>query len=308
VLTARAAYVDTSVATVSAPVGGRISAIAVRPGDRVAEGQELARIFSGDIAAAAAALAQAREARVLADEQAARAALLLQQGAGSEADQQSSAAAAAEARAEEKRAAEALRAAGGAEGGSSEFILRSPRAGTVTGSTAHVGLVVSPGDGTSLFTVADLGRIWILADVRPRDERFVRVGEPATVQVDALPGRSFSGTISYLDAVVDPATQSLRARIELDDSDGAVRPGMFAQVAVTTAESGAALVPKTAVVAVRDRFYVYVARGGDVYDRREVTLGDEQGDDVVVRSGVAPGDPVVVRGAILLEAEANELL
>jgi cobalt-zinc-cadmium efflux system membrane fusion protein len=98
------------------------------------------------------------------------------------------------------------------------------------------------------------------------------------------------------------------AWVELDNSDGVLRPGMFAEVSVLSSEHAAALVPKTAIVARRDRFYVYVESSGNTYERHEVTLGDEQGDDVVILGGIRAGERIVVDGAILLDAEADQVV
>ena len=308
VLVARATYSDTGVAMVSAPVAGRITAIHVKIGDLVKAGGELARIYSADAAKAEADLGRARQALVLAEREAARAAQLFKQGAGSEADSQRAAEALAEAQIEAARAAAAVKSLGAEGSGSGIYILRSPMAGTVTATTIHLGAAVSTDPGDPAFTVARLSDVWVLADIRPRDRQYLAKGQEVVVRFNAISDRVFKGRLAEIGDVVNTTDQSAQGRIELHDRTNEIRPGMFARVEVTTPARAAATVPRSAVIADRDRFFVYVPVKGDTYERREITLGDERATDVIVMTGLKPGDPVVIRGAILLEAEANQIL
>lgn len=309
-LVGHATYSQSGVAAITSGVAGRVASVAVRPGDQVQRGQELARIKSADLAAAEAALATAGGALDLAERNAARAELLFKQGAGTDADRQTAEAARRAARIEKDRAAVALRALGDGEGVTGVYVLRSLIDGTVTETSVAVGASVTTDPSDTLFVVANLDRIWILADVRPRDHAFVQRGDSVLVQLTSVPspGRVLRGTIADVGEVVSPATQAASARIELHVPRREIRPGMFVQILLLSPETGVALIPKTSVIADRDRFFVYVQVGQGTFARREVTLGDEQGDNVVVQSGVCPGDAIVVRGAILLEAEANSIL
>lgn len=308
VMPGHAAYSDRGLAEISAPIAARVASVSVRLGQAVRVDQELARFISPDIVAAEADVAAARQARLLAETTAARATLLASQGAGADADRENADAALAAARIEEARATAALAAVGGGDSRAGVYVLRSPISGTVTDIAAHVGATVSPDSDDALFTVADLRRIWILAEVRPGDRPFVTRGTPAAIELATIPGRVFRGTVSYVGDTVDASTQSSQARIELDNATATIRPGMFAQITLTAPARGIALIPKTAVVGDRDRFFVYVPGADGVFARRAVTLGDEHGDDVAVASGLKPGDIVVVRGALLLDVEANRLL
>jgi cobalt-zinc-cadmium efflux system membrane fusion protein len=108
--------------------------------------------------------------------------------------------------------------------------------------------------------------------------------------------------------VLDPLTRAARARIELPNDDRALRPGMFAQVQAKGAAKGAAEIPTSALLARRDQFFVFVKRPDGAYEQREVKLGEQHGQHVMILSGIEPGVPVVTEGAILLDVEANEAL
>lgn len=303
-LFARISFDEHLVAAIGSPVSGRVVSVAVVTGANVTAGAPLAVIHSADVAAARAALSEARQARMLADQTAARARLLQRQGAGSEAEAQTAETGAAEAHLEEQRAAEALSAIG-ASSAEVDFVLRAPRAGTVVERSVEVGNAVGADTGAPLLTIADLSNVWVLVDVYEHDLPYVHAGDVAHVVVPALGETPLEGRIAYVGDVVDAATRTARARVELPNPDRTLRPGMFAQVEVESPDAAVAVVPTSAVLARRDETYVFVRTGEGTYEQRRVQLGLVDGEHVAIRSGVAPGDPVVTRGAILLDAEAN---
>lgn len=309
-LFARIGFDEARVSAVGAPVSGRVTAVNVTTGQDVPRGAPLLVVHSADVAASRAAVLEARQARMLASDTATRARLLQRQGAGSEADALAAETALAEAQLEERRAGEALGAIGGSVG-EVDFVLHAPRAGTVVERAVQVGNAVAADSGAPLVTIADLSRVWVLVDVYEHDLASVNVGDSAHVTVSALSnpdgseGRRYEGRIAYVGAVVDAASRAARARIELDNGDLALRPGMFAEVEVESRETAAAVVPASAVLARRDQTYVFVATSDTTFQPRRVRLGTTRGEQVSVLEGIAAGDRVVVRGAILLDAEAN---
>lgn len=232
---------------------------------------------------------------------------LAERGAGSAAEATAAETALHQAEVEERRASHALEALGGSFGDGT-FDLRSPLGGVVIERSVAIGSQVSPSQERTLLAVADLSRVWIVVDVYERDLATVRVGDQAEVRVLALPDRSFSGRISHLSDVLDPMSRAAKARIELSNQDRALRPGMFAHVSVHGASRGVAEVPTSAVLARRDQFFVFVRRDDGAYVQREVQVGEQRGQHMVILSGVTPGQPVVTEGAVLLDAEANEAL
>ena len=305
-LFARVTFDERHLAAIGAPVSGRVASVEVVTGDKVRAGAVLLTIHSADVAAAQAALSEARQGRLLAEQTAARAARMVEQGAGSVMEREQAVTALAQARAEEDRAARALTALG-VQGNQTDYVLKSPIAGTVVERNVAVGNTVSGGTPDPLVTVADLASVWVVADVYEPDLPYVHAGDRTTVTISAIPGRSFEGEVDYVAQVVEQATRAARARIVLPNSDGALRPGMFAQVHVQSVERATAEVPKSAVLARRDEYYVFVEAQNGTFVRRTVRLGTERGDDVAVVDGLQSGEPVVTRGAILLDAESNAL-
>jgi cobalt-zinc-cadmium efflux system membrane fusion protein len=273
-------------------------------GSAVQKGAALLTIHSADVAAARSQQAQARETRMLAEQRAARASLLVKQGAGSEAERQEAETGLAAAKTEEQRAGAALTALGGA-GSASDYVLRAPSAGTVVERNVEVGNAVGADQGQPLMTIADLSTVWIVADVYEHDLAYVRSGQRAHVTVPVLEGRRYEGNIAYVGSVVDATTRTARARVELSNPDAALRPGMFAEVLVEAPERASAMVPTSALLARRDELFLFVESKPGVFSQRKVRAGAQTGDHIALLEGIQPGERIVTRGAILLDAEAN---
>ncbi len=306
-LVARIAFDDRKVASMGPPVQGRVSSVDVLPGDHVEKGALLLTIRAPDIAAASAQLTEAKTARLLAERNAERAKLLLDRGAGSQAESQQADAALAQAQAEENRASAVLGALGGTHG-SNEYQLRSPISGVVVERNVAVGTEVHVDQDKPLITVADLSTLWVMADVYEQDVARIHVGDEAHVRVPAFPDKDPIGHITYIGNTIDPVTRVAVARIEIPNPDSSLRPGMFANVQVKGLSDGAVDVPIAAVLARRDQFFVFTKNANGTFAEREVRPGEQHGQHVQILSGLAPGDPVVTEGAILLDAEANEAL
>jgi len=303
-LLARVSFDERRVAVLGTPVSGRVTAVAVVTGSVVKPGSALATIHSADVVAARSQGAQAREARMLAAQRAARARLLLQQGAGSEAEVQEAETALATAQTEEGRASAVLAGLGGS-GSTSDYVLRSPITGTVVERNIDVGNAVGGDQGQPLMTIADLSSVWIVADVYEQDLPYVQSGEAARVTIPILGKRLYTGKVAYVGSVVDATTRTARARVELSNPDGALRPGMFAEMVIDAPERASALVPTSALLARRDEVFLFVETGKGRYEQRKVQVGAQTGDHAALLAGVAPGERIVTRGAILLDAEAN---
>lgn len=303
-LHARIGFDEQRVAVLGAPVSGRVIAVNVVTGTQVRAKSALLTIHSGDVAQVRSQLAQAREVRALSEIRAARAQELLRLGAGSQAESQEATTALASARTEEQRAQNTLSALGGV-GGGSDYVLRSPIDGTVMERHVDVGNAVGADLGQPLVTVADLATVWSVADVYEQDLAYVRVGQNARITVPALSGREYRGKVAHVGEVVDPTTRTAVARVTLENSDGALRPGMFVEMLVEVEVQASGIVPSSALLSRRDRMFLFVEVRPNVFRHRDVQIGAQSGDHVVILSGVSTGERVVTRGAILLDAEAN---
>jgi membrane fusion protein, heavy metal efflux system len=153
-----------------------------------------------------------------------------------------------------------------------------------------------------LFSIGDLSSLWIQADIYERDLGRVAAGAPATVSVAASPRKSFTGKVTYVSSVLDRETRTAKARIEVANPEAALKPGMFATAAVATSAPEPVLqVPETALVLLQGQMTAFVS-AEDGFVPRPVETGARRGGQIVVTSGLEPGDEVVVAGAYALKA------
>ncbi|MCH7944966.1 MAG: efflux RND transporter periplasmic adaptor subunit [Armatimonadetes bacterium] len=193
-----------------------------------------------------------------------------------------------------------LAAFGVAPGDGNLLKLRAPIAGLVTEREANVGEAVGPEN--ALFEILNPSVVWVEGDVFEIDLPRVRADMPAQITTDAVPGRIFEGTVSYIAASVDPETRAIRVRVAVPNADGALRPGMFVRVLfVSEVDSRAITVPDEAVQMDAGMLVVYV-KNGDVYERRQVAVGASAMGRTEIKSGIEPGELVVTSGAYQLKA------
>jgi Cu(I)/Ag(I) efflux system membrane fusion protein len=181
--------------------------------------------------------------------------------------------------------------------------VRSPVGGYVTQKTAVEGLYVQP--GTALFQVADLSRVWVLADVYEYELGRVKVGQSASIELAAYPGETFAGKVAFVYPSLDAATRTLRIRIELKNPGLRLKPGMYGNVTVQLHRADALIVPADAVVDTGAMQYVFVAKPGGTFEPRKVKTGARAGGKVQVLAGVAAGETVVTTANFLLDSESH---
>ena len=176
--------------------------------------------------------------------------------------------------------------------------IRAPVRGILNDRFVEVGTMVSP--GTALARVVQADTIRIMSGVPERYAAEVAAGAGATVSFDVLPGDTFAGSITYVGEVVDPDTRTFPVELTLPNPGGLVKPGMVADVSVTQGELPDAIVaPRQALVSMEDGQVVFVVEGAGgetVAAARAVEVAASQGNDVVIGSGLAPGDRLVVVG------------
>jgi membrane fusion protein, heavy metal efflux system len=191
---------------------------------------------------------------------------------------------------------------------SATTIVPAPIDGVVTQRGVNVGLNVDT--ATNLFTVVDLSTVWIVADLYEKDSSRVRVGSEAAITTSARPDLTLRGRVSYIDPQVSADTRTAKVRIEVPNTSGELRLGMYADVVVSGASGTSALrVSRNAVQNVDDRSVVYLANPKEPgkFVEREVHLGQTSGEQVAVASGVQPGDVVVTEGSFFVRAERERL-
>jgi Cu(I)/Ag(I) efflux system membrane fusion protein len=186
---------------------------------------------------------------------------------------------------------------------SKRVTIRSPFAGTVIERGVSEGQYVGP--DTPLLALADLSRVWVLADVYEQDLGDVRAGGRARFTSDALPGREYEGRVDFVYPTVSTESRTVKARIALANADGALKPGMYGRVRIAGAASRSIVVPGEAVVNAGDKRYVFIAHAGGHFEPRLVVVGREQGETSEILSGLAPGDTVVASGSFLIDSESR---
>lgn len=183
--------------------------------------------------------------------------------------------------------------------------LHAPAQGVVTDLKVRDGMEVGPND--NLYTIADLSKVWLYADVYEYELPWVREGQKALIELSYLPGQAFAGTVTYIYLSLDPKTRTARVRVELDNAELLLKPDMFADVTIETeTRRDLLVVPDEAVIRSGRRTLVVAAEDGGRFAPREVTLGLDSGDGwVEVRGGLTEGEQVVTSGQFLIDSESK---
>jgi cobalt-zinc-cadmium efflux system membrane fusion protein len=183
-----------------------------------------------------------------------------------------------------------------------DVLLRAPFDGRVIMRNITRGEVVETQQ--KLFTVADLSDVWAIGNVPEKDVQFIRKDQTVEVIAAAYPHGMFSGTITYISDVLDPATRTMRLRVTVPNPERLLKPEMFALVRVYAAPKPDLLtIPLAAVQNGSAGKIVFVQRAPAEFEVRTVKLGEEQGEMVVVQEGLQEGDRVVGRGSFTLKSE-----
>jgi Cu(I)/Ag(I) efflux system membrane fusion protein len=282
---------ETGLATLPSWVDGRIDRLLIEEtGTRVSKGQPLISIYSPELLAAQEEFLVALESsdKMLADATSQRLRLL-----GMSARQISR-----------------LRSSGKA---SEQVTMTAPNAGTVTGVMVRQGQYVK--EGEPLYQIADLSKVWVEAEVYEKNLSDITEGMDVRVSADAFPGESMQGEVGFIHPTLDSETRTVKVRIELDNPEGKLKPGMYTSVFFDVAQprsdasQGEApselLVPKSAVIRGGKSNNVFVEIDKNLFERRQVDIGRASDNYLVVTSGLKPGDKVVEQGGFLLDSEVQ---
>ncbi len=316
-LAGRVTYGEDRFSKISSPLQGRVVEVRAKLGDRVKAGDVLLVIDSPDISAAysefvkeASDLEYAARAYDLAKDLYETKALPFKDFKQAENDL-------IKGRAEFRRAKErllSLRVPAGEldkplaeQKITSRFEMKSPLAGTVVERNITPGQSVSGDPGQVLFTVADLDRLQVVADLYERDLDLVKVGQVATVTVEAYPGVSFPAVLSAVGDVVDPNTRTIKVRAMVDNETHKLKPEMFARLNIDVGDTTQFIaVPREAVLEADGKEFVYVVQAGNRYERRQVKTATASSDQVRILDGLAAGERVVTKGAVLIKGQETK--
>lgn len=304
-LPGRVTFAPKAQSAVGAPVAGRVSAVLVRTGERVKAGDPLLRIESADAAAARAALEQASTRLAGAETVYQRNVTMLEKGVGLETERQESEVRLKEARTEHRRAQQTVGLLGPGSGG--QVIVRAPSNGVVTQIKVAVGATVGAG-GEALLELGDPSLLQIVAQVAESEASRVAPGQDAEVELPALSTR-FPARVETISPRVDAESRRMQVYLAPAKRVDGLQAGMLAQVALSAGSDSAIIVPVSAVL-IKDgkRRVVYIEEADGKYAARDVVLGRNRDGLVAVLKGLSPGDRVVVRGALLLDTQAELLL
>lgn len=184
-----------------------------------------------------------------------------------------------------------------------EVMFRSPVDGFVIEKQALQGLHVTVGQ--SLYKIADLSAVWVEADVYETEVARVHVGERAMVTLDAYPGERFGGRVIYIYPYVDEKTRTNKVRYEFANRGGRLKPGMYANVELSTAARVGVTVPTDAVLDSGKEQIVFVAQGDGYFEPRRVTIGRRLGTDIEILEGVKDGEQVAAGATFFLDSESQ---
>ena len=293
-------------------VGGVVTRVEVDLGTRVRQGQVLARVTSAAIGEAQSAFVKA-----LAEEKLTRTGLerersLRAERISSEKDLQEAEAAQGAAVASLQQARQQLTVLGFREeniealavqkGAPGILEVRAPFTGEIVERTAVQGALAET--GKPLFAVADTRTLWAMITIPESQLGAVQVGQKVELTVDSLPGRTFSGTLTWLSAAVDEHTRMARGRAEVDNAAGLLKAQMFARARIVTRTSSrAVVVPQSALQNVSGTTVVFVKSAEDLFEARPVSLGAKRNGRVEILSGLQGGEPVVVAGSFALKSQ-----
>jgi cobalt-zinc-cadmium efflux system membrane fusion protein len=302
---------ETRMARVNAPVTGRVIELKVAAGQMVKRGELLATIHSTDLSAAQSAFLKAASQQRLAERAVARAPQLLDAGVIGEAELQRRDAELQQAIAELSSSRDQLSVLGMTADG-----LVQLEGSRVINSLAHV---VSTIDGRVLdrkvtmgelveaaetvCVVADLSNVWLVADVPEQSARLLRTGLSVEAEIPALPGHHVAGKLSFVSAIVNPETRTVRARMDLPNSESIYKPAMLATITLREGSENRRVVPAGAVVRENNQDHVFVQAATNTFTLHPVILGLELRSVRVLESGLGENDRIVLDGAFHLNNE-----
>jgi cobalt-zinc-cadmium efflux system membrane fusion protein len=303
--------------SVLAPFSGPVTRLLVSPGQHVNKGDALATVDSPDFAAAISAyrkaLVTASNARRLADmdkdlvqhdgvaQREATQAQTDAASAGADRDAALQALVALNVDAKTIRDVQAGRPVAHVGG-----TIRSPISGTVVDKLITPGQLLQAGT-TPCFTVADLSRVWVMAQVSASELASISVGDPAEVET-GVGDASLKGTVDNISAVVNPDTRAVVARVAVENPQGVLKKQMYVRVRLQSRQpENALLVPVSAILRDDENLpFVYVAQHDGSFARQHVTLGQRSGAKYVISEGLKAGDRIVVDGAIFVQFMQNQ--
>ncbi len=179
----------------------------------------------------------------------------------------------------------------------------SPATGYVTDRKAFPN--VSVNSETDIYTIADLSRLWVVADVYESEMPYVKVGQPATMTLSYIPGKSYKGRVTYSYPTLDPQTHTAKVRIDVANPGLMLKPNMFSDVELQITYGKHIIVPQEAVLNSGKTQSVFVVHEDGAFEPREVTVGPTVDGNTIIEFGLEKGETIVTSGNFLLDSESR---
>jgi len=307
----RVTFDDQRVTHIFSPVTGRVNRIDANLGQRVKKGDALATIESPDVGIASSDLGKAQADLIAAEHDYNRQKELFAAHAASQKDYEQAEDNYRKAKSEMGRArAKAALFRTGGDSVSQGYTLRAGIDGEVIARNVSPGIEVQGqyggGQAVELFTIGELDRVWVLAEVFEMDIARVKMGSKAVVRVVAYPNKVFEGKVDYVSGSLDPQTRTAKIRCTFDNPDRLLKPEMYATVNVSVEERRALAIPHSAVLRLGEQTVVFVDRGNAPdgrhrFERLPVQVDEGEASTwIPVTHGLDKGTKIVTKGAILL--------
>lgn len=184
----------------------------------------------------------------------------------------------------------------------SHLILRAPISGMIVKRNMDPGAFLNLGD--SFMSIVNTSKLWFLGNIYEDDYSKVKIGQTLQMESIALPGKVFSGKISYITPSIDPTTHTLAIRCDVQNPDGILRPEIFVTSNLTVGMKHAVVLSKDAVIDIKGSSFVIIDHGNGKYERVPVTIEVYKDDMVAVLSGLTGTERIVTKGSTLV----NEML
>lgn len=181
--------------------------------------------------------------------------------------------------------------------------LYAPGGGYVLTKNAFQRQRITP--DTELYSIADLSKVWVIADIYEYEMQMIRVGQTATMNLSYYPGEAFTGRITYIYPQLDPQTRTLKVRIEFPNPGLKLKPDMYADVNLRITYPSQISVPEEAVLDSGDEQFVFVSFGGGHFEPRKIQLGAKVDSRYIVLSGLQPGEKIVTSGNYMIDSESR---
>ena len=312
-----AARVETDasrVARIGSPVAGRIIKLLVLEGQNVRRGAVMATLHSTDLSDTQFAFIKAFSQQNLAQQATKRAEALVKADVIGSAELEKRRAELLQASTEASAFRAQLHGLGMTDAAikklettrqlNADYPIVASISGTVLERKVTIGQIVQPAE--MAFLVADLSNVWLVADVPEESAGLLHKGMRVIVNIPALPDEKVEGKLSYVSPVVDPATRTVQVRMDLPNPSGIYKPAMLASMTFVDHSERRITVPSTAVVRENNKNHLFIQEAPNRFILREVTLGEEYGDEYVLEDGVKQGEKIVLDGTFHLNNQRKQ--